>query len=233
MTHTDRDPALLELQDVHRTYAQPEGRATRDVLQGVSMEIQRGESVSIVGPSGSGKSTLLNLMGGLDDPTSGAVRFLGRDLASLGDRERARIRNQEIGFVFQLHHLLPQCTVLENVLIPAVPFASRGAGGEVASRARDLCDRVGLSHLVDGFPAQLSGGQQQRVAVVRALINEPKLILADEPTGSLDQGSSENLVQLLLELNREAGAALVVVTHSMRVAGQMSRTCRLEAGRLS
>ncbi|MDP6779025.1 MAG: ABC transporter ATP-binding protein [Candidatus Latescibacteria bacterium] len=232
MTQSQNDPALLELEDVRKTYALPAGQEPRQILQGTSMEVRRGESVSIVGPSGSGKSTLLNLMGGLDDPTSGTVRFLGRDLASLSDRERAQIRNQEIGFVFQLHHLLPQCTVLENVLIPAVPFGSRGTSGETADRARGLCDRVGLSRLVDGFPAQLSGGEQQRVAVVRALINQPKLILADEPTGSLDLDSSENLVQLLLELNREEGAALVVVTHSADVAEQMDRTCQLQAGRL-
>lgn len=233
MTNTDHKALLLELQNVHKTYALPEGETSRDVLKGVSLVLHCGESVSIVGPSGSGKSTLLNLMGGLDDPTSGRIHFLGKDLADLEDRELARIRNQEMGFVFQLHHLLPQCTVLENVLIPTVPFGSSKDSEEVVCRAKNLCERVGLSPLVDCFPAQLSGGEQQRVAVVRALINQPRLILADEPTGSLDQDTAENLVQLLLELNREENAALVVVTHSVHVAGQMEKTCQLQAGRLS
>ena len=233
MTDTDHIAALLELRDVHKTYALPAGRVSRHVLKGVSLALRPGESVSVVGPSGSGKSTLLNLMGGLDDPSSGTIRFLGRDLAGLDDRESARIRNREMGFVFQLHHLLPQCTVLENVLIPTIPFGSKEGRRESVHRAKELCDRVGLSDLVDSFPAELSGGEQQRVAVVRAIINRPQLILADEPTGSLDQDTSDSLVQLLLKLNREENAALVVVTHSTDVAGQMGKTCRLQAGRLS
>ena len=233
MTDTDPKAALLELRDVHKTYALPAGRILRHVLKGVSLVLHRGESVSVVGPSGSGKSTLLNLMGGLDDPSSGTIRFLGRDLAGLDDRESARIRNREMGFVFQLHLLLPQCTVLENVLIPTVPFGSKEGRREKVRRAKELCNRVGLSDLADSFPAELSGGEQQRVAVIRAMINRPKLILADEPTGSLDQDTSDSLVQLLLELNREENAALVVVTHSRNVAGQMGKTCRLQAGRLS
>ena len=230
---TETNAPLLEIDDVHRTFPLPDGRSSRDVLKGVNLRVPQGESLAIVGPSGSGKSTLLNLIGGLDEPTSGTVRFLGQDLAALDDRELARIRNREIGFVFQLHHLLPQCTVLENVLIPTLPFGTPSDREKAADRATDLCDRVGLSHLVEGFPAQLSGGEQQRVAVVRALINQPKLILADEPTGSLDQYTSEGLVQLLLDLNREQNAALVVVTHASRVAGQMERTCQLQAGLLS
>lgn len=232
MTDADHKAILLELRDVHKAYALPAGQDAREVLAAVSLTLRQGESISVVGPSGSGKSTLLNLMGGLDVPTSGAIRFLGRDLAALDDGELARIRNQEIGFVFQLHHLLPQCTVLENVLIPTIPFGSKKDRHEVVPRARDLCARVGLSPLVDSFPAQLSGGEQQRTAVVRALINQPKLILADEPTGSLDQASAENLVELLIELNREEKAALVVVTHSMAVAARMGKTCQLQAGHL-
>ncbi len=233
MTNIDHKAVLLELQNVHRTYALPAEHASRDVLKGVCLTLNCGESVSIVGPSGSGKSTLLNLMGGLDDPTSGSIHFLGKNLADLEDGERARICNREMGFVFQLHHLLPQCTVLENVLIPTIPFGGSKKIEETAHRAKRLCERVGLSPFVDSFPAQLSGGEQQRVAVVRALINQPKLILADEPTGSLDRDTAENLVKLLLELNREENAALVVVTHSMHVAGQMERTCQLQAGLLS
>jgi ABC-type lipoprotein export system ATPase subunit len=233
LTDIDQREVLLELRDVHKTYALPAGRTSRHVLKGISLVLQRGESASVVGPSGSGKSTLLNLMGGLDAPSSGTIKFLGRNLAGLEDRELARIRNREIGFVFQLHHLLPQCTVLENVLIPTVPLGPGEGHREMARRAQDLCDRVGLSDLVDRFPAELSGGEQQRVAVIRAMINRPHLILADEPTGSLDQDTSQDLVQLLLELNREENAALVVVTHSGDVAGQMGKTWRLQAGRLS
>jgi lipoprotein-releasing system ATP-binding protein len=233
LTNIDHKVVLFELQNVHRTYALPTGKTSRNVLQDVSLTLNCGESVSVVGPSGSGKSTLLNLMGGLDDPTSGSIRFLGKNLADLDDRDRARIRNQEMGFVFQLHHLLPQCTVLENVLIPTIPFGIPKDREETVHRAKSLCERVGLSSLTDSFPAQLSGGEQQRVAVVRALINQPRLILADEPTGSLDQETAEDLVQLLLELNREEDTALVVVTHSMHVAGQMEKTCQLKAGRLS
>jgi len=233
LTNTDHKAVLLELQNIHKTYALSAEQSSRDVLKGVSLTLNCGESVAIVGPSGSGKSTLLNLMGGLDDPSSGSVHFLDKNLADLEDRERARIRNREIGFVFQLHHLLPQCTVLENVLIPTIPFG-RGKDSEAkVRRAKSLCERVGLSSFVDSFPAQLSGGEQQRVAVVRALINQPQLILADEPTGSLDGDTAENLVQLLLELNREENAALVVVTHSMHIAKQMEKTCQLQAGRLS
>ena len=233
MTNTDQKTVLLELQHVHKTYALPAGQASRDVLQDVSLVLDCGESVSIVGPSGSGKSTLLNLMGGLDEPTSGTIHFLGENLADLGDRQLARIRNQEMGFVFQLHHLLPQCTVLENVLVPTIPFGFPKDSEETVDRAKSLCERVGLSPLVDCFPSQLSGGEQQRVAVVRALINQPRLILADEPTGSLDQDTAEDLVELLLELNREENTALVVVTHSMHIAGQMEKTCQLQAGRLA
>jgi len=233
LTDTDQRAVLLELQDVYRTYALSTEQGSRDVLKGVSLVLNCGESVAIVGPSGSGKSTLLNLIGGLDEPTSGGVHFLGENLADLEDRELARIRNQEIGFVFQLHHLLPQCTVLENVLIPTIPFGTSKNREDTVRRAKSLCERVGLSAFADSFPAQLSGGEQQRVAVVRALINRPKLILADEPTGSLDRDTAEDLVRLLLELNREENAALVVVTHSTHVAGQMEKTCQLEAGRLS
>ena len=233
MTNIDHKAVLLGLQNVHRTYALPAEQSSRDVLKGVSLVLDCGESVAIVGPSGSGKSTLLNLIGGLDEPTSGSIHFQDKNLAGLEDRERARIRNQEMGFVFQSHHLPPQCTVLENVLIPTIPFGISKDRGKSVHRAKSLCERVGLSSLIDSFPAQLSGGEQQRVAVVRALINRPRLILADEPTGSLDQDTAENLVRLLLELNREENAALVVVAHSMHVAGQMEKTCQLQAGRLS
>lgn len=182
-----------------------------------------------MGPSGSGKSTLLNIMGALDRPTSGRVLLSGRDLASLDDRDLAKIRNQEIGFIFQLHHLLPQCTVLENVLIPTLAHDENQGKVE---RAKELLQKVGLGSHLYYRPAQLSGGEQQRVAVIRALINSPKLLLADEPTGSLDRASAENLVQILVSLNKEEDVALIVVTHDPKLAGRMQKVYELKNGKL-
>ena len=183
-----------------------------------------------MGPSGCGKSTLLNLMGALDVPTSGQVLSEGKDLASLDDRGRAEFRNRQIGFVFQMHHLLPQCTVLENVLIPTL--AGRAGQSQEAdlARAKDLLDKVGLADKALRLPAELSGGQRQRVAVARALINAPKLLLADEPTGSLDEKTADGIADLLRELNRIQGLALVVVTHAVRLAQRFGRVCELADG---
>jgi lipoprotein-releasing system ATP-binding protein len=217
-----------ELVEVRKTYG-PGGTGT-EVLRGVSFAIRRGESVAVVGPSGSGKSTLLNIIGTLDRPTSGSVRLEGRELAGLDDGELARLRNRKIGFVFQFHHLLPQCTLLENVLVPTLVLRGQAAGA--ADRARRLLDRVGLSHRLGHHPGQLSGGECQRAAVVRALINQPGLVLADEPTGSLDHSGSEKLADLMVELNREEGVTLIVVTHSAALAGRMGRVLAIEDGRL-
>ncbi|MDX9973055.1 MAG: ABC transporter ATP-binding protein [FCB group bacterium] len=219
--------ALLELRDVVKEYP-GEPRALR-VLSGVSLEIAAGEAVAIVGPSGSGKSTLLNLIGTLDVPTSGSVEFKGRDISTLTERERALLRNRDIGFVFQFHHLLPQCGVLENVLLPTLVHKD---AGDAIERAKHLLDRVGLSSKLHQLPGKLSGGERQRAAVVRALINRPSLLLADEPTGSLNREGAEDLTGLLLELNREEGMALVVVTHSMAVAERMGRVLELREGAL-
>jgi ABC-type lipoprotein export system ATPase subunit len=188
--------------------------------------------MAVVGPSGSGKSTLLNIIGALERPTSGDVFFTGKNLANLGDSELSAIRNREIGFIFQLHHLLPQCTVLENVLIPTIPLGIKKSKNEVMRRAKTLLEKVSLTDRMDFFPAVLSGGELQRVAVVRALINTPKLILADEPTGSLDKESSENLGRLLVDLNREEGVALITVTHSMELARLMDKIYNLQNGQL-
>ena len=185
---------LLELRNISKKYEIPSGEGHATVLRDVYLQITQGESVAIVGPSGSGKSTLLNIIGALDKPTSGVVTFAGKNLADLDDAELSQIRNQEIGFVFQLHHLLPQCTVFENVLIPTIPPRLEKEDEDVQERARNLLGGVGLEKHKDYFPAQLSGGEMQRVAVIRALINRPKLVLADEPTGSLDRESSENLL---------------------------------------
>ncbi len=221
---------LLELRNISKKYEIPSGEGHTTILRDVSLQITQGESVAVVGPSGSGKSTLLNIIGALDKPTSGVVTFAGKNLADLDDAELSQIRNQEIGFVFQLHHLLPQCTVFENVLIPTIPPGLEKKDEDVQERARNLMGRVGLEKHKDYFPAQLSGGEMQRVAVIRALINRPKLVLADEPTGSLDRESSDNLGQLLVKVNKEEGTTLITVTHSIEIARLMDKVYRLQDG---
>jgi ABC-type lipoprotein export system ATPase subunit len=224
--------ALIELEHVAKRYAAPEGADAPPVLKDITLEVTAGESVAIVGPSGSGKSTLLNIIGTLDRPTSGRVLLDGSDLAELSDRELATLRNRKIGFIFQLHHLLPQCTVLENVLVPTMVEAGKGTDDEPAERARRLLERVGLGERIGYRPGHLSGGERQRVAVVRALINRPKLLLADEPTGSLDRAAAANLGQVLVELNREEGVTLIVVTHALDLAAHMGRRFELRDGTL-
>lgn len=219
---------LLEFRDVFKAYPGPE---PVPVLIGASLSVTRGESVAIIGPSGSGKSTILNLLGTLDLPDRGTITFDGRDLTQLGAQELAALRNRQIGFIFQSHHLLPQCSVLENVLLPTLAD-NRPTAADAEPRARLLLDRVGLGHRLDHLPGQLSGGERQRVAVVRALINRPALLLADEPTGALDRASATNLGQLLVELNREEGVTLVAVTHSSELAQRMGRTVELRDGML-
>ncbi len=222
---------LLQLEDVTRRFESP-GVTPVIVLGGVSLEVERGESLAIVGPSGSGKSTLLHLIGTLDRPTGGHIRFGGQDLTALNERELAAFRNRQIGLVFQAHHLLPQCTVLENVLVPTLATPNEVLRDGAPGRARRLLERVGLGARLEHRPGQLSGGERQRVAVVRALINEPQLLLADEPTGALDHAAAEQLGQLLVELNRDVGVTLVVVTHSPQLAARMGRTLVLRDGRL-
>ncbi len=289
---------LLTVTDLTRTYATGGGEVP--VLTSVSLKLDAGDSLAIVGPSGSGKSTLLQIIGTLDRANSGSIALDGRDLGALNEEELAAVRNTRIGFVFQSHYLLPQCTAWENVLVPTLANvgqasrlssnspapsednkaaqkkaeartttegsssepdvaageststgrddSSRTTGGlktggtpvlhpqagspSYADRAERLLKRVGLGDRMTHFPGQLSGGERQRVAVVRALINQPALLLADEPTGALDQSSAESLGQLLVELNREEGVTLVVVTHSMELAKRMKRVMRLEEGRL-
>jgi ABC-type lipoprotein export system ATPase subunit len=223
---------LIELKNIEKKYEIPSGKERITVLKDLSLHVARGESIAVVGPSGSGKSTLLNIIGALDKPTSGLVTFAGKNLADLDDSELSKIRNKDIGFVFQLHHLLPQCTALENVLIPTIPLRAKKESEEVRNRAVQLLERVGLDKHMDYFPAQLSGGELQRVAVVRALINRPKLVLADEPTGSLDKESSDNLGQLLIQLNKEEAVTLIVVTHSIELARLMDKVFNLRNGKL-
>ena len=215
----------LQIRDVRKDY--PTRSGSLKVLDGVSLSLERGEAVAIMGPSGSGKSTLLHILGTLDFPTAGSVQLDGVSPFALNERDLAAFRNRRIGFVFQDHHLLPQCSVIENVLIPTLvnPEANKP---ELLKTAKELLDRVGLSDRIEHRPAELSGGERQRVAVARALIQKPALILADEPTGNLDRASAAVVGKLLVELNRSENSILVVVTHSQELAGLFPK--RLEMG---
>ncbi len=224
---------LLELRHVDKAYHEPVSGTAVPVLRDVSLTIEPGQSVAITGPSGCGKSTLLNILGTLDEPDSGEVLFDGKPTRGLGVKELAALRSAGIGFVFQLHHLLPQCTLLENVLLPTLALQQRPDPAALRSRAMDLLKTVGLDARAGYRPAQLSGGERQRAAVVRALINSPKLILADEPTGALDEQNSKLLTDLLLSLVDKFGIALVLVTHQPSQAQRMQRMCRLHDGSLS
>ncbi|MDH4238116.1 MAG: ABC transporter ATP-binding protein [Phycisphaerae bacterium] len=223
---------MLELINVSKDYQSPADTGSVSVLKDITLKIEKGRSVAIVGPSGCGKSTLLNIIGALDRPTVGRVLFDGIDLAKAGDIELAGIRNSEIGFVFQLHHLLPQCTVLENVIVPTLAGKNRFLRKEVEERAVSLLERVGLKDWMLHRPGQLSGGQRQRVAVVRALINQPKLLLADEPTGSLDEHAAQNIAELLVELNQSEKVTLILATHSIKLAEHMGQVLELSNGML-
>ena len=220
---------LLETQDVHKSYCSDAGRL--DVLLGIDLQIRRGEILVIVGASGAGKSTLLHILGALDRPTSGQVRLDGNDLFSLSDRQQARVRNKTLGFVFQFHHLLPDFSALENIAMPLL--ISGREPGRAQETAMGLLDEVGLRSRAHQKPNQLSGGEQQRVAVARALVNEPLVVLADEPSGNLDRANSEMLHDLIWRLSRSKGRAFVIVTHSERLAGRADRRLRLVDGRLN
>ena len=223
---------LLNLVNVTRRYDSPDNTGALTVLSEVTLQVARGESLAIVGPSGSGKSTLLQIIGTLDRPTSGTVALNGQDLNGLDDLQIAAVRNRQIGFVFQAHYLLPQCTVWENVLVPTLASSEKSLRDGAGERAERLLKRVGLGERRFHRPGELSGGERQRVAVVRALINQPQLLLADEPTGSLDHASALQLGQLLLELNREEGVTLVLVTHALDLARRMGRVMGLTDGQL-
>ncbi|HVT29192.1 MAG TPA: ABC transporter ATP-binding protein [Lacipirellulaceae bacterium] len=220
--------AELIVENIVKEYATP--AEPLKVLAGVSFSLARGENLAVLGPSGSGKSTLLSILGTLEPPTSGSVRLCGEDPFALGDVELAGFRRENVGFIFQEHHLLPQCTVLENVL---VPFLSDGAATpEDQQGAAKLLDRVGLAKRLTHRPAELSGGERQRVAIARALVREPMLLLADEPTGNLDRTTAHSIAQLMLELQRERRAILVVVTHSEAVAAMLGRRMEIDSGLL-
>lgn len=221
---------MLELLNISKFYGNDHTR--RDVLKNISLNVERGDTIAIVGPSGSGKSTLLNIMGTLDTPASGIVKFNGLEIHSLGESALADIRNRHIGFMFQLHHLLPQLNLIENVLLPVLPQKDKTLHKKALARAMDLLQIVDLSDKINQFPGQMSVGECQRTAIVRALINDPELILADEPTGSLDQESAEQLGDLLLDMKKKLAVAIIVVTHSSSLAKRMGSIYKLSDGKL-
>lgn len=221
-------PLLLRAESLAKEFTT--GRGPLEILRDVSLELPADEAAVIMGPSGSGKSTLLNILGALELPTRGHVWVEGRDPFTLPEKELARFRNEHIGFVFQNHFLLPQCSAIENVLIPTLP---RPYAETTTQRARRLLARVGLAERLDHLPSELSGGESQRVAVARAMINSPALLLADEPTGNLDHRAASAVVDLLLEVHREEGAGLIMVTHSRELAERFGRRYRLVDGVLS
>ncbi len=223
------DAPLLTADDVTRVYTLGRDNEVH-ALRGVSFTVDRGEHVAIVGSSGSGKSTLLNLLGALDRPTSGHVRYHGRDVRDMDDAELARLRNGSIGFVFQSFQLLPRLTALDNVILPLVYRSS--SPRERRERATAALEQVGLADRITHRPGELSGGQQQRVAIARALVTEPALLLADEPTGNLDTRTGEEIMTLLEELHRDRGTALVVITHEAEVAARAARRIELRDGRI-
>ena len=222
------DP-LLSARGIHKSYLL--GKRSLDVLRGVDVEMLRGDFLALRGASGAGKSTLLHLLGGLDSPNQGEIRLGGRDLASLNRRELARLRNEEVGFIFQAYYLLPELDALENVCLPA--RMARMDAGRAEARGLELLARVGLKDRVEHKPYELSGGEQQRVAIARALINEPDLILADEPTGNLDSHTGEEIIELLCGLRSEKQTTLIIATHDAKVAARAPKVIELVDGQIS
>lgn len=221
---------MIEVSCISKSYDSPAGPVT--VLRNLDLNVAAGEAIAVVGPSGSGKTTLLNLLGALDQPSAGSIVFDGVNLGELTPEAAAQFRNRSIGFIFQLHYLLPQCTIVENVLVPRLAGGWDEDARTVHDRAESLLEQVGLKDRMSHRPWQLSGGEQLRVAIARSLINRPKLILADEPTGSLDPSTGERIGDLLLRTNEGSQVALIVVTHNPGLAQRMHKTYRLEAGRL-
>jgi lipoprotein-releasing system ATP-binding protein len=221
---------LLKLRNISKSYRNSYGRVLREVLNFADLSVDQGERIAITGPSGSGKTTLLNIAGTLDHPDEGEVYFRGEPVSGLHAGELAAIRNRDIGFIFQFHHLLPQLTLWENVMVPSIPLKSRKE--EVSLRAEELLRETGLWEIRNQKPGELSGGECQRTAVVRALINNPLLVLADEPTGSLDSRNASKLTDMILRLTARNNSAVIIVTHSMEIAGQMDRICRLAEGKV-
>ncbi|OGC79706.1 MAG: ABC transporter ATP-binding protein [candidate division Zixibacteria bacterium RBG_16_43_9] len=224
---TNKD-AVLEAKGVFRSFQT--GSVILDVLKGVDLEIYQGEIVALIGPSGSGKSTLLHILGALDRPDKGSINLDSVEVFSLNDKELAHLRNRTVGFVFQFHHLLPEFSALENVMLPKL-IAGEGIKS-IENKAMELLDEVGLKDRKDHKPGELSGGEQQRVAVARALINDPKIVIADEPSGNLDRNTAESLHNLILELNRSRNQTFVLATHNLELAQRANRIFRLKDGQV-
>ncbi len=232
MTHapTNSHPAI-EARELTKTYVLSEDHRV-EALRGLSIQVGLGEFLSVLGPSGSGKSTLMHILGCLDQPTAGEYRLMGRDVSRLRDDERARIRNEEIGFVFQSFHLLARASALENVELPMLYGAKRPGRAERREQAADALDAVGLSDRATHAPSQLSGGQQQRVAIARALANRPRLLLADEPTGNLDTSTGREILETFARLNEERGLTVIMITHDRQVARYAHRSVELRDGKI-
>jgi len=219
---------MLKAENLYKIYK--DGKISLEVLKGINLEVKGGEALCIIGPSGAGKSTLLHLLGGLDEPSKGKVFFEGEELYRIPEEQRAKIRNEKIGFVFQFYHLLPEFNALENVLLPAL--IDKTAFLEAKKRAEELLRLVGLQARMNHKPSQLSGGEQQRVAIARTLINDPDIIFCDEPTGNLDSRQGGQIVELLRNLNQEQGKTLVIVSHEEKIAGMANRIVHIRDGRL-
>ncbi|WP_282296951.1 MULTISPECIES: lipoprotein-releasing ABC transporter ATP-binding protein LolD [unclassified Stenotrophomonas] len=224
----NRGDEVIRAQDLAKTYA--EGRMQTPVFNGLNLTVTAGETVAIIGASGAGKSTLLHLLGGLDTPTAGEVFVTGQQMSSLSDGQRGRLRNSALGFVYQFHHLLPEFTALENVMMPVL-LNGRDVG-DAKARAEALLESVGLAHRMTHKPGELSGGERQRAAVARALVNRPACVLGDEPTGNLDDKTAATVFELMLELNRAHHTSLVLVTHDRSLARRLDRVLELREGRL-
>jgi len=222
------EPSILACDGVHKHFEEAGQRL--EVLRGVELQVRAGETLAIIGASGSGKTTLLQILGGLDLPTRGTVRLMGQAFAELSDAARGDLRNRALGFVYQFHHLLPEFSALENVAMPLL--VRRTSAADARRDAQWFLERVGLGQRLTHRPSQLSGGERQRAAVARALVTRPKLVLADEPTGNLDGRNAEGVLELMLELNRELGTSLVLVTHSSAIAARMHRVLTLQDGQL-
>jgi lipoprotein-releasing system ATP-binding protein len=222
------EPSILACDGVHKHFEEAGQRL--EVLRGVELQVRAGETLAIIGASGSGKTTLLQILGGLDLPTQGAVRLMGQAFADLSDATRGDLRNRALGFVYQFHHLLPEFSALENVAMPLL--VRRTSIADARREAQWFLERVGLGQRLTHRPSQLSGGERQRAAVARALVTRPSIVLADEPTGNLDGRNAEGVLELMLELNRELGTSLVLVTHSNEIAARMQRVLTLQDGRL-